>query len=90
MDHYLGKETAQNIIFLRFANAVFEPVWNRHYVDNVQISVLEEATVGRRGPYYEQAGVFRDMFQNHLLQLLCLVAMEPPISSTPRPCGMRR
>lgn len=80
IDHYLGKETAQNIMFLRFANAIFEPIWNRNYVDNVQISVLEEVDVGHRGGYYESSGVLRDMFQNHLLQLLTLIAMEPPSS----------
>jgi len=80
IDHYLGKETAQNILFFRFANAIIEPVGNRNYVDNVQITVFEKEGVGHRGAYYDEAGVLRDMFQNHLLQLLCLVAMEPPIS----------
>lgn len=80
IDHYLGKETAQNIMFLRFANTLFEPVWNRRYISNVQITVAEEVDVGGRGGYYDQAGVVRDMFQNHLLQLLSLVAMEPPAS----------
>jgi glucose-6-phosphate 1-dehydrogenase len=80
MDHYLGKETAQNILFFRFGNLIFEPIWNRNYVDNVQISALEDIDVGHRAGYYDHAGVFRDMFQNHLLQLLCLVAMEPPAS----------
>ena len=80
IDHYLGKETAQNIMFLRFANAIFEPIWNRNYVDNVQISVLEQVDVGHRGGYYDSSGVLRDMFQNHLLQLLTLIAMEPPSS----------
>jgi glucose-6-phosphate 1-dehydrogenase len=78
IDHYLGKETVQNIITFRFANAIFEPLWNRNYVDHVQISVTETVVVGRRGGYYEKAGVLRDMFQNHLLQLLTLTAMEPP------------
>jgi glucose-6-phosphate 1-dehydrogenase len=78
IDHYLGKETVQNVTVFRFANAIFEPIWNRNYIDNVQISVLEEVTVGRRGGYYDKAGVLRDMFQNHLLQLLALIAIEPP------------
>jgi glucose-6-phosphate 1-dehydrogenase len=79
IDHYLGKETVQNIMVLRFANAVFEPIWNRRYVDHVQITAAETVGVENRGGYYEQAGVVRDMFQNHLLQLLCMIAMEPPV-----------
>ncbi len=79
IDHYLGKETVQNILVLRFANSIFEPVWNRNYVDHVQITVAEEVTVGRRGAFYDQTGVLRDMFQNHLLQLLMTTAMEAPV-----------
>jgi len=78
IDHYLGKETVQNIQIVRFANAIFEPIWNRNYIDHVQITAAEEVKVGRRGAYYDQAGVLRDMFQNHLLQLLSFTAMEPP------------
>ena len=78
IDHYLGKETAQNILFFRFANAIFEPVWNRRYVDHVHITASEQVDVGHRAGYYDTAGVLRDMFQNHMLQLLTLVAMEPP------------
>lgn len=78
IDHYLGKETVQNIMVMRFANSLFEPVWNRRYIDNVQITVSETIGIGHRGAYYEEAGATRDMVQNHLLQLLALVAMEPP------------
>jgi glucose-6-phosphate 1-dehydrogenase len=79
IDHYLGKESVQNIIALRFANTIFEPVWNRRYIDHVQITVAEEVPVGRRGAYYDGSGVLRDMFQNHLLQLLMITAMEAPV-----------
>ena len=79
IDHYLGKESVQNILALRFANTIFEPIWNRRYIDHVQITVAEEVTVGRRAGYYDTAGVLRDMFQNHLLQLLMVTAMEAPV-----------
>jgi glucose-6-phosphate 1-dehydrogenase len=78
IDHYLGKETAQNIMVLRFANAIFEPLWNHRYIDHVQITASESLGVGSRGPYYDKSGAMRDMVQNHLLQLLSLIAMEPP------------
>ena len=78
IDHYLGKETVQNILAFRFANHVFEPLWNNKFIDHVQISVVEQVTVGARGGYYDGAGAIRDMIQNHLLQLLCVVAMECP------------
>jgi len=78
IDHYLGKETAQNIMVLRFANSIFEPLWNHRYIDHVQITAAEPLGVEQRGPYYEKSGALRDMVQNHLLQLLCLTAMEPP------------
>lgn len=80
IDHYLGKETVQNILVARFANTIFEPVWNRNYIENIQITVAEAVGVETRGKYYDKAGVVRDMFQNHLMQLLTLVAMEPTSS----------
>src|SRR5437773_8876027 len=78
IDHFLGKETAQNILVLRFANAIFEPIWNGRYIDHIQITAAETLGVEGRAGYYDSAGALRDMVQNHLLQLLCLVAMEPP------------
>src|SRR5207249_3175344 len=83
IDHYLGKETVQNILVLRFANSIFEPLFNQKYVDHVQITVAEEEGVGTRAGYYEQAGALRDMVQNHILQLITLVGMEPPRSLDP-------
>jgi len=80
IDHYLGKETVQNILFTRFANTIFEPIWNRTYIDHVQITVSEKVGLEHRAGFYDGVGVLRDMFQNHLLQLLTLVAMEPPAS----------
>jgi glucose-6-phosphate 1-dehydrogenase len=79
VDHFLGKETVQNLLVFRFANSIFEPVWNRRYIDNVQITVAEDLGMEGRGGYYERSGLVRDMFQNHLLQLLALMAMEPPV-----------
>lgn len=83
IDHYLGKETVQNLLALRFANAIFEPIWNRQYVDHVQITVAEALGVGHRGSFYEQAGALRDIVQNHVLQVLALTLMEPPASFDP-------
>ncbi|MCA9981089.1 MAG: glucose-6-phosphate dehydrogenase, partial [Anaerolineales bacterium] len=80
IDHYLAKETVQNMLVFRFGNSIFEPLWNRNYIDHVQITAVETVDVGRRASYYDSAGVIRDMFQNHLLQLLSIVAMEPPAS----------
>ena len=80
IDHYLGKETVQNLMALRFGNGIFEPIWNRRYIDHVEITVAEELGVEQRGPYYEEAGALRDMVPNHILQLIALTAMEPPIS----------
>jgi len=82
IDHYLGKETVQNLLVLRFANGMFEPIWNRRYIDHVQITAAETVGVERRASYYEGAGALRDMVQNHLMQLLSLVAMEPPTAFT--------
>ncbi|MBI3597851.1 MAG: glucose-6-phosphate dehydrogenase, partial [Nitrospirae bacterium] len=80
IDHYLGKETVQNLLVFRFANSIFEPLWNHHHIDHIQITAAEEDGVGTRASYYDGAGALRDMVQNHILQLLCLVAMEPPWS----------
>ena len=80
IDHYLGKETVQNILALRFANALFEPIWNRNYIDHVQITASETVGVEGRGGYYENSGALRDMIQNHILQLLCMIGMEAPVS----------
>ncbi len=80
IDHYLGKETVQNILMFRFSNSIFERLWNRNSVDHVQITVSEKLGVGERGGYYEEAGALRDMVQNHMLQVLSLIAMEPPVS----------
>lgn len=80
IDHYLAKETVQNILYFRFGNSMFEPLWNRNYIDHVQITVAESVDVGHRAGYYDHAGVLRDMFQNHLMQLLAMVSMEPPSS----------
>ena len=80
IDHYLGKETVQNLLVMRFANSIFEPIWNRRYVDHVQITAAEDLGVGSRAGYYENSGVLRDMFQNHLFQVMCLIAMEPPVT----------
>lgn len=80
IDHYLGKETVQDLLVQRFANSIFEPLWNRNFIDHVQITVAEEVGVGTRGGYYEQSGCLRDMIQNHTMQLVALTAMEPPVS----------
>src|SRR5207302_6589934 len=80
IDHYLGKETVQNLLVFRFANGLFEPIWNRNYVDNVQITVAEDIGIERRGGYYETAGALRDMVQSHMLQLLTLTAMDAPVA----------
>ena len=83
IDHYLGKETVQNLLVTRFANSIFEPLWNRNYIHHVEITNAENQGVGKRGGYYDGSGALRDMFQNHLLQIVSLVVMEPPISSAP-------
>ena len=83
IDHYLGKETVQNLMAVRFGNMLFEPLWNSQYVDHIQITVAETVGVGGRGEYYDKSGAMRDMVQNHLMQLLCLIAMEPPARFSP-------
>jgi glucose-6-phosphate 1-dehydrogenase len=80
VDHYLGKETVQNMLVFRFANPSFEPIWNHLYIDHVQITTAEDEGIGARAGYYNTTGVVRDMMQNHLQQLLCMAAMEPPVS----------
>ena len=90
IDHYLGKETVQNILVLRFANGIFEPVWNRRYIDHVQITVAETVGVEHRGAYYDHAGALRDMVPNHIFQLLALVGMEAPARSTRTPSATRK
>ncbi len=83
IDHYLGKETVQNILMFRFGNSIFEPIWNRNFIDHVQITVAEKLGVEQRGNYYEKAGALRDMIPNHIFQLVTLTAMEPPVSFEP-------
>ena len=80
IDHYLGKETVQNILVFRFSNGIFEPIWNRRYIDHIQITVAETVGVEQRGGYYDTSGTLRDMVPNHIFQLICLTAMEPPVS----------
>ena len=90
IDHYLGKETVQNILVFRFANGMFEPIWNRNHIDHIQITVAEKLGVGHRGGFYDATGALRDMVPNHLFQLMSLVAMEPPARSTRIPCAPKR
>ena len=89
IDHYLGKESVQNLLVTRFANTLLEPLWNSSWIDHVQITAAESLGVGTRGDYYDKSGALRDMLQNHLLQVLCLVAMEPPTTSTGSPSATR-
>mgnify|MGYP003694117991 CR=1 FL=1 len=83
IDHYLGKETVQNLLVFRFANGIFEPIWNEKYIDHIQITVAETVGVEARAGYFEKAGIARDIIQNHVLQLLTMVAMEPPVALDP-------
>ncbi len=85
IDHFLGKEAAQNILALRFANGLFEPIWNRNHIDHIQIDVPETLGVGSRAGFYEKTGAFRDMVVTHLFQILAFVAMEPPTALAPEP-----
>ena len=89
IDHYLGREAVQNLLALRFANGMFEPVWNRNHIDHVQIDIPETLSIGMRGSFYEETGAFRDMVVTHLFQVLSFVAMEPPTSLDPKPLGDR-
>ena len=90
IDHYLGKETVQNILVFRFANGIFEPIWNRNYIDHVQITAAESIGIEGRGPFYEKAGALRDVVQNHVMELLSFVAMEPPVSFFSSPIRMEK
>lgn len=90
IDHYLGKETVQNILVSRFSNGLFESFWNNHYIDHVQITAAETVGVETRGAFYDNTGALRDMVPNHLFQLLAMVAMEPPAASLPMRCAARK
>jgi glucose-6-phosphate 1-dehydrogenase len=90
IDHYLGREAVQNLLALRFANGMFEPVWNRNHIDHVQIDIPETLSIEMRGSFYEETGAFRDMIVTHLFQVLGFVAMEPPVSLEPKPLGIER
>ena len=90
IDHYLGKETVQNILVFRFANGIFEPIWNRNYIDHVQITAAETLGVEGRGPFYEKAGALRDVIQNHVMELLSFVTMEPPSSFDAEACAAKK
>ena len=90
IDHYLGKETVQNILVFRFANGIFEPIWNRNFIDHVQITAAESIGIEGRGPFYEKAGALRDVVQNHVMELLSFVAMEPPVTFFSAPIRMEK